>query len=320
MSTNKTIRVYGCGGAGVNIASRYIGVEPEVGCAQILPALVDTSQSNIRDRKTDDVYLVKNLDGSGKYRAENYEAIQKSVKQILVDIVPGEFNIVVFSAGGGSGSVIGPLLISELAERGIPAVAIVIGSYESAITTENTWKTLMSLDSMAQRVGVPLVMNYHANENAGKRSAVDKEIYSVIATLSILASGQNLEMDYRDLVHWVQFNKITKDQPCLASLHVVMDRSAFSGIVDPVSMASLYNSADQDHADLNCDYVSVGYTDLNAISVDEVHFVIALGHVSDIANDAKQRVAKMAEARDARVRPDSIVDQSVKSTDSGMIL
>ena len=99
----KQVRLYGAGGAGINIVSHYTGRQSEPGCAEIMPALVDTSRSNLKNREMpkDSTYLVEGLDGSGKIRAENHAEISKTIKQILVQIPPTDFNIVVFSASGG---------------------------------------------------------------------------------------------------------------------------------------------------------------------------------------------------------------------------
>ena len=71
--TNK-VRLYGCGGAGVNIVSNYATRGKEPGCAELIPSLIDTSASNLRSREVpeESVYQVEGLDGSGKIRSENH--------------------------------------------------------------------------------------------------------------------------------------------------------------------------------------------------------------------------------------------------------
>lgn len=85
---SKKLRVFGCGGAGINLVTHYFGKDAEAGMAEMAPALIDTSRSNLMGRKIDEdsTYLVEGLDGSGKIRSENYDSINKTIKQILVQI------------------------------------------------------------------------------------------------------------------------------------------------------------------------------------------------------------------------------------------
>lgn len=320
---SKQIRLFGCGGAGVNITSHYTGRSTAAGCAEILPALIDTSQSNLKGRQLpeDATYLVEGLDGSGKIRAENHTEIAKTIKQILVQIPPTDFNIVVFSASGGSGSVIGPLILKELGDRKIPAIAMVIGSDESVIAAENTLKTLQSLENISQNSGLPLIMSYHQNDLNDKRSNVDKSIFSAIACFSILASGENMEMDYRDLVHWIQYTKVNGGKPQLATVHIATSAEQFEKVIAPISVASLYSEPDAEHLPTTADYQSVGYADLSSADIDQLHFLIGVNDLARIGSTIKQRVGKMIEARQARVEPDSLLDDADRSTNKdGLIL
>lgn len=318
---SKKLRVYGCGGAGVNLVSHYFGKETVSGMAELAPALIDTSRSNLMGRKIDEdaTYLVDGLDGSGKIRSENYEEINKTIKQILVQIVPGDLNVVVFSTSGGSGSVLGPLIIKALNEKGIPVIAVAIGSDESTIAAENTLKTIKSLELVAKNTNMPVIMSFHKNDLGGKRSDVDRAVWSVISCLSILASGQNAEMDYRDLVHWVQYTKVNGGRAQLATMHVATSAEHMKRITAPLSVASLYGNPDQEHLATSADYQSVGYTDLSATDFDQLHFVIGVNDLSRIGQELKSQVNQLLEERGARLEVDSILD-SEDDTDKDVIL
>ena len=94
--------IYGCGGLGVNMASAFNGMVQEPNCAIIRPAYIDASRSNLRtDFKVEDTFVLQNIDGSGKVRKENHKEISNTIKQVLLQIEPGDFNVVVFSASGG---------------------------------------------------------------------------------------------------------------------------------------------------------------------------------------------------------------------------
>lgn len=225
----------------------------------------------------------------------------------------------VFSASGGSGSVIGPLIIKHLNEKQIPVIAMVIGSDESTIAAENTLKTIKSLELVAKNSNMPVIMSFHKNDLAGRRSDVDRSVWSVISCLSILSSGQNAEMDYRDLVHWVQYTKINGGRAQLATMHVATSAEHMKRITSPLSVASLYGNPDQEHLATSADYQSVGYTDLSNTDFDQIHFVIGVNDLSRIGRDLKSQVSQLLEERGARLDVDSILD-SEDNTDQDVVL
>jgi hypothetical protein len=99
---NGTIRIYGCGGAGTNIAQQFFGLEEDPNFAEIKTTIIDTSRSNLHGGIPDEAcFILPDVDGSGKVRKENHEEIAKSIKPILVKHQPESLNIVVFSTAGG---------------------------------------------------------------------------------------------------------------------------------------------------------------------------------------------------------------------------
>lgn len=316
------VRLYGCGGAGVNVVSYYATRESQNGCAELVPSLIDTSASNLRrhELSDDDVYQVEGLDGSGKVRSENHSEINKVIKEILVKMSPTDFNIVVFSTSGGSGSVIGPLIMKELLSRGLSAIAVVVGSDESVIAAENTLKTLQSLELISKKTETPVVMSYHHNDQGTRRSSIDQEMYAAIASLSILASGENLEMDRLDLVHWLNYTKINGATPRLSTLEIAMSGEAYSSLSGVLSVASLYNDFDQERIVTDADYHSDGFANLSIIDIKEAHFAITVEGVSQIGKKIKDRVSKMKETREARVERDSLLDDVNTSDNDDIVL
>lgn len=314
---SRTLRIFGCGGAGINLVSHYFGKESTAGTALLEPALIDTSRSNLKGRKIDEdaTYLVEGLDGSGKIRSENYDEINKTIKQILVQIPPGDFNLVVFSASGGSGSVLGPLLIKHLNEKKLPSIAIVVGTDESTIAAENTLKTIKSLELVAKNSGLPVIMSFHKNDLTSRRSDTDRAVWSVISCLSILASGENMEMDYQDLKHWIQYTKVNGGRSQLATMHVATSAEHMKRITGPLSVASLYSSPDQEHLATSADYQSVGYSDLSATDFDQVHFVIGVNDLQRIGQDLKTQVNSMLEERGARVDVNTLLEDDESDGD-----
>ena len=182
--TKGKVTLYGAGGCGINIAKRFYDAQPQVGVADLSFCFADTSRSNISaELDPKDCYVLPDVDGSGKIRKENYQAITQVIQQIPINFAPGDLNIVIFSASGGSGSTMGPLIVRELLKEGHPTVAIVVGSFESYITANNTMNTIKSLDSISRSIGVPIVVSFENNIDNTRSTFVD---HSVSTTNNIL--------------------------------------------------------------------------------------------------------------------------------------
>lgn len=110
MATTKrpVLRVYGCGGMGVefvrNHARRIAESESakSKAFAEMKLALVDTSKANMIGLENEiENYVLRGADGSGKQRTTNYNALKDRANEILQAVQPGDYNIVVHSASGG---------------------------------------------------------------------------------------------------------------------------------------------------------------------------------------------------------------------------
>ena len=121
------VRLYAAGGCGLNIGGQLAAHRDrnETAFANLDIVYVDTSKSNLRNGiDAANVYLIPDLDGSGKVRSENHAEIGQHIRQILHKFSPADLNIVLSSAAGGSGSVIAPLLASELLASDAPTIVI----------------------------------------------------------------------------------------------------------------------------------------------------------------------------------------------------
>lgn len=317
------MRIYGCGGTGVNIASYFerAAGDAETGHAITHLTYVDTSKSNLNNSLKDEhIFILDGIDGSGKVRRENHEEIAKNVKALLQTHKPADLNIVVFSASGGSGSVFGPLIVKELLERKLPVVSLVIGSEESEITTQNTINTLKSLDAIAAKTQMPVVICYEHNDRDTKRSDVDVAVRSVIGSLSVLTSRQNSELDTRDVTNWVQFNRSTSVGPRLALFDVFNSNEAAEKVQHPIAIASLYKTPDETPIAIAPEYSAVGYPRQLPEKFELLHFVIGLEGVPVITKKLQNRLAELEQARKSRVEHDRLVTDGDKVTDDGLIL
>lgn len=321
LNTIGTMMVYACGGMGINAGAYFNGATEEPNCANIEVAYIDTSRSNLKqDFNKENIFILDNVDGSGKVRKENHKEVSNVVKQILLQHEPAEFNVVVFSASGGSGSVIGPLLLSELLERNKNAVCVVVGSDESIITAQNTLNSLKSLESISKKTKLPVVMYYEQNDQEKKRSDVDTQVHLVISTLAILSSKKNREMDTQDIANWVKFNKTTSVVPQLSLLEVFTDPKVAESVKDPISIASVY--ASDQIATLKCipEYIATGFLTEPVQHFDQLHFIITTDPISRIVNRVKETLDGYLNQRDSRVKLSSIISDKDTISDDGLIL
>jgi hypothetical protein len=316
------ISIYGAGGCGSNIVSRFEGRDQEVGRAEYRLYYFDTSTANLKDGVDPKrYYVLKDKDGSGGLRSENHPEIAKSVRNILQEQEPSDFNVVVFSGSGGSGSVAGPLIVKELLDRNLPVIAVVVGAWESNLATENTLKTLQSLDNLASNVmGKPIPVYYAQNDPQTARSETDHAIERMITCLAVLASRDNEAMDGQDILHWVQYNRVTKVKPSLAILEVYDKNEDVHRHKTPISILSLYKNPDERPHGVIPEYSKSGFPRTTPVNFNVMHFVIDHAELDEMVKATTNQVAELARLRESRVAPASLVTNKDHISDDGLVL
>lgn len=326
-NNNGVLRIYACGGAGVNIGQQYYNAPRQVGMADVSVCFLDTSRSNLSGNiAAEDLFILPDLDsnskdGSGKVRSENYAPIAAHIKQIAPKFKPADINIVLSSTTGGSGSVFGPLLAKELLAKGEVVVYIAIGSHESVITANNAIKTIKSLDNMAAKAELPIVMSYHNNRNNSNRRAVDAEIREVIAKLSILAYKDHHALDTSDVLHWAHYTKVTDMPPQLALLEIVSSVESVREIAYPISIASV-SVGDTDIGSIGADYQTEGFfkEGHTVNNISELHYVISVNDVPSLVKMLEEEIRKLEEKREARPPVARITQKNDSAEDDGLVL
>lgn len=209
------LMIYGCGGTGLNLLQDVIE-HPNLPTQSPVDAVrIDLSNANERKECPLPNYSIPGT-GAGKDRALALEQARPHIDDILKSHLPGTTNVVLFSAAGGTGSVVGPLIIAELMRRGHPVVAFVVGSTLAGKHCKNTHKTLLTLQRQVNSNKVPLSIAYYENaENAGNcdrkgtRPEVDDVIAKDIYRLSLLSSEAHRELDRSDFNNFLDYRKVT---------------------------------------------------------------------------------------------------------------
>lgn len=318
--------IYATGGAGCNIASNFLRQmdKETVGMTVFDCVYIDTSRSNLNPNiPAAQTYLVDGLDGSGKLRASNYQVLNECCRDILLKHKPSDINVVIGSASGGSGSVISPIIVSELLERGEDVIVITIGSTSSRIETENTLKTLKSYEVISQKRETPVIMVYRENSNKKSRGTVDAEIEMLIATLAVIFSGNNRELDSSDLRNFLKYHKVSDFKPKLSYLDIYSGNITLAKGQALVSLVSLVDKNSDADSGVLTEYQAVGYVpDAASQYLGQalpIHAAVISGYFNGIADTLEHKLSGYDEVRKAVVEK-SIADRNTQATDDGIVL
>ena len=327
------IRIYACGGAGSNIAAsleKYRNSE-ETETASLDICYIDTSKSNLARNKHNvqesSTYLIDGLDGSGKIRSENYDAIVQHSKNIIQEFKPLDLNIVISSGSGGSGSVLSPTLVGELLDKKVPVIVLLVGSKATKLDALNTIKTIKSFESISKLKKAPVVAVYAENNDKTPRAEVDQSMLFSVLSLAILYSRQNHELDSQDLYNWLRYDRVTSFPPQLSALYIVDGRQSIPELGDlghVVSVATIGKDPDHCILDFTPDYQCTGFIPETAnksiLERCPFNFIVTDG-VFPAAHDRLNKfVAGLEEEASARIVNRSILSHDDDATEIGIVL
>lgn len=320
------VMVYACGGAGLNIGSlleQYRGGN-ELGFANLNISYVDTSMSNMRANiAQENCFIFEGIDGSGQKRTENHEQIAKNIKAILHKFKPSDLNIVISSASGGSGSVIAPLIVSELLANDQSTIVISIGSADTRLFAENTLNTIKSYESISRMRGKPVVSYYVENNKNVSRSDVDKNVCQTVISLCMLYSRENRELDTRDLFNWINFDRATTFKPSLASLEICKASETID-VGNVITVATLAKNDSNTNFSTMPEYQCVGYipdaVGEGTLKEMPVHFVVCDGLFPKVVNNLQRLLRELEQAQGARSQRAEILSNNDNATSTGLVL
>ena len=336
MTKNKSLHLMLCGGAAINVGMSLFQPKDlpkndvDDGFAEIKTTFIDTSRSNIKSYIGDDFYLIEGttddpIDGSGKVRATNYRAVSQAVPNILHKHKPGDLNVVVHSASGGSGSVCGPVLVSELLSQGKDVIVIQIGSTACEQEIRNTISTIQSYQGISEKRGKAVVSIYL--ENNKETPMVENDARARVNTLLLAAvwSGKNQGLDSQDLDHFLNYDKVSKFPPALTGLSIYS-----AGVEADIakgqavsSMITLIREGEDPTPDLLVGYHSFGTISDSASKAVKVptpfHLMTVQGYFTNIVSRLQEKLSEAEEQY--RVNPvHGLNMSSVKTQDDGMVL
>lgn len=323
----KTVRLYACGGAGANIAQLLLPLTKDqlAGVANLEIAFTDTSNSDLTESGIEDkVYLLEGLDGSGQKRNLHSSEIVPVIKNFIGKFAPADLNIVLSSLSGGSGSVFAPLITKELLSKDVPVISMGIGDYSSVLRGINTINTLKSYEAVSQQVNKPVILSYFFNEDSKSIAEVNKYVTQTIKDLLVLFSGQNKGLDSQDLLHWLQYDRVTEVPPALSCLAVLgKDEIEDKTYGAPISVATLspygeptdYNGPIEYHCEGNIPQKFDG-----EFYKEPTHFAICDGLFVKAITTIQEKIDHIKEVNGSRIKRKSLLskDDDVDN-ESGLI-
>lgn len=328
-----TITIFSAGGAGTNIATRFAQLheQPAEGFADINTYFIDTSRSNLSKEIPDDrVFLYKDhdgkaLDGNGKLRKSNYSVISESstIKSIIDKFKPGDLSVVLHSAGGGTGSVAGPLIAKELIRQGLPVIVILVGSTISRTDALNTLNTLKTYENLSHHLESPLNVLYRENSTGRPRHAIDAEIEQYIYLLAAFWSGKNHGLDTADLRNFLFYNKVTDYKPRLTAFDMFSGALNLPDNATPIAAVTLTTESTEVEHGMLVDYQATGVAHEKVAQTARdklpLHAVVYAGFFPPIVTRLSE-LLKEHEKKASQVSERTITTSSDRATDDGLIL
>jgi hypothetical protein len=271
-------RLYNCGGAGTDLGL-------QVQSDTFTKCYVDASDSNLKEGMDKaDCFFIPGLKGSGKNRAENAKIIAPIIPEIMDAHEPGEFNVVVYSLAGGSGSVIGPYIVRYLLEQNLPVISVVIGVTDSATDIKNSMNTLKTLEAFSAATRLPAVVNYHENVSGQPQRITDQSVLFCLEALGDLLTQENDRLDLMDLTNAVQFHKVTPIPAQLAYMGIFDNRQSATQVPEPIVTVSLYQDPDKNIA-VGQPHVAYAGLPRNEITSEQLHFIVNTATMEQITTD-----------------------------------
>ena len=221
-----SMTIFALGGTGINIAKELYRPEvcKEPGFAPFKTVFIDTSRSNVPEG-VDNFIHIKDptgalTKGSGKVRSTNYEAASVHLQDVLKEAKPSDINVIIHSASGGTGSVLGNMMVSSFLAQGKDVVILMVGSTTCRQEIVNTINTIKSYQSVALTRKKPVICHYLEN---GKMKMVDNDasIQLVSILLTAIWSDENHGLDEQDLHNFLNYQYVSNYKPGLAQLDIL---------------------------------------------------------------------------------------------------
>ena len=218
------IRYFALGGGGVNLADHILSRIQ----GQYEMSIIDSSDSNTKqmtNAKSAKPHYFRDaqgnlLDGAGQDRKLIYPYIQRQMPEIMDEINPGLYNIVIATGIGGTGSMALPFAVKHLLENDQRVIVVMIVEKSTSKFVTNAINTIQGLKGLADSKGKPITVMVYENTKQTPRNEIDQHILDDLALLNLLFADESGEGDSRDIYNWLNYHKVTENEPGLNILRI----------------------------------------------------------------------------------------------------
>lgn len=254
---------------------------------------IDTSDTNLtEDFDQSKVYRIPvpvdpdarvTRGGAGQDRRRTAKYVMPHIQPILEQVGQADFYVLLFSASGGSGSVIGPLLARELLRQDQSFIAITLGEDTTTKYLQNSIDTLKSLENISLSANKPIVMSYFQNRPGVPQRVIDEEVQEVVDAVSALVCQHNADLDESDIHNLLNFNNVTSFGAQLACMTITDNRRTAMSVPEPITVVSLFANRDDYDVPGTPHYHKAGYPQEPLVAnYDQLHFVVNTITVEEI--------------------------------------
>lgn len=304
------------GGTGLNVATHLVDV-PNVYC-------IDTCDKNVVDEhRKMNVFLTKGTRGAGKNRAYILPLVRPQIAAFMATLPEADFYIVCYSLGGGSGSVLGPLVTAALADKKAAFVTFTITAKESPEVLQNSIDTLKSLDAIAVRKATPVVIYNTPNSANRSYDDINGDVAAQIRRVILLTNQNHHRLDYHDVTSWIRFTDKHKSLMAqLCEMHITTDRKDAASIPEPIAIASLYMDPSKEvpYGTAVVNRVGIMKQDDTSITDEQLHFVINSIGVLEIMKDINDTKTEIVRQQARFVQRNHLMAPDDNADDDGMVV
>jgi hypothetical protein len=319
------LRVYNCGGGGIGVGKYF---EPErdkinPGFARLHSVYMDTSKASTFGVPEEFFYQLPEKNGSGGIRKYNGPDIIRYTGEMLQLFPPMEHNVVIHTTTGGSGSVMGPSIASELLAQGKSVIVFAIGSDDTKNYIENTVGTMESYHHIAELREAGLVLQYLQNGVDGTIEEVDRKIHLAVSCLTVLYSGMNKNLDDRDVYNWSHFSEVTSYSPQVGVLSIHQGEMKLANDANLITVATLNRDLNNTRVGYPVEFQRVGVPlhieDREDVLKFPLHFAVTDGYLDTVMKDLRRQLAEYDKKAGARVIRNNLSDGSKKVASNGLV-
>lgn len=229
-----------------------------------------------------------------------------------------------------SGSVIAPVLLSQLIQQNKLAVAIGVTCNDSMAEINNCIRTLESYEGVASVTEKPVILSTHFNTNSSEFDKINQSVASTIMMLATLSSGQNQGLDQADLYNWINYDRVSTAPVKVMSLDIISSDQS-KGVeneilkdAQPITVATLARKGANTKTAWVPDYQCVGVlseaVEKNFGLEHPIHYIISDGPLAAVYKVLREEIDALQRARDARNYTTSMVSDKTKVGKTGLVL